>query len=145
MTAIGPFAGPWAFLSNFYPSPVEWQGRLYPTVENAFQAAKTDDPAALERLTELPPDQAAELGRLVPLRPDWEAVKLGVMAELLALKFEIPALRRRLLATGQAELLNIAWWGDLTWGMAKGRGANHLGRLLMELRAGLSSATPPQQ
>ena len=139
-TGIGPFSGEWAFLSNFYPSPLDWRGLLFPTVENAFQAAKTNDPDALRSFTEITPDKAAELGRLVMLRPDWEEVKLDIMAELLALKFEIPALRRRLLATGQAPLVNEAWWGDIYWGITRGRGANHLGLLLMALRHHLQTS-----
>jgi len=135
---IKPFSGRFAFLSNLYPAPVEWRGRLFPTVENAFQAAKTDDAEAWAALAELPPDAAAEFGRCVVLRGDWETVKLAVMADLLAAKFEIPALRRALLATAPAALVNEAWWGDTFWGVTRGRGANHLGRLLMELRASLT-------
>ena len=45
------FTGEWAFLSNLYPSPLEWQNFLFPCVENAFQAAKTSDQEAQRRLT----------------------------------------------------------------------------------------------
>ena len=38
---IGEFDGKFRFLSNFYPSPIFYDGILYPTVEHAFQAAKT--------------------------------------------------------------------------------------------------------
>lgn len=131
---IAPFSGAFAFLSNFYPAPVEWRGLLFPSVENAFQAAKTDDPEAHAALAALPPDQAAELGRRAAIRPAWDEVRLAVMADLLRAKFEIPVLRRRLLATGSALLVNEAWWGDKFWGISRGRGDNHLGRLLMELR-----------
>jgi ribA/ribD-fused uncharacterized protein len=135
---IKPFSGRFAFLSNLYPAPVEWRGRLFPTVENAFQAAKTDDVEAWDRLTELPPDVAVAFGQGMALRQDWEVVKQSVMAELLAAKFEIPALRRALLATAPAELVNEAWWGDTYWGVTRGRGDNHLGRLLMAVRASLA-------
>lgn len=128
------FSGDWAFLSNLYPSPLEWMNFLYPCVENAFQAAKTSDHEVQRRLTELSPDDAAAYGRMVPLRPDWEEVKLDVMTSLLALKFEIPVLRRRLIASAPKELVNLNWWGDRYWGRVKLQGENHLGRLLMELR-----------
>ncbi|HVI49918.1 MAG TPA: NADAR family protein [Candidatus Sulfotelmatobacter sp.] len=136
--SIQGFAGTFAFLSNLYPSPIEWKKFLFPTVENAFQAAKTVDSAAWERLTELSPDAAAAFGRTVSLRSDWDEARLLVMAELLALKFEIPALRRRLIATHPRPLINDAWWGDRFWGVTRGAGENHLGRLLMERRAALS-------
>lgn len=40
---VNRFAGIYEFLSNFYPAPVTLDGVVYPTVENAFQAAKTGD------------------------------------------------------------------------------------------------------
>lgn len=47
---IREFRGLYGFLSNFWPSPVIWQGVLYPSVEHAYQAAKTDDPAWIARI-----------------------------------------------------------------------------------------------
>lgn len=132
--AIRGFADDWAFLSNLYPSPVEWRDMLFPSVENAFQAAKTDDRTAWQTLTTLSPADSASFGRMVALRPQWDDEKLAVMAGLLALKYEIPALRRRLVATGSRPLLNVNWWGDRFWGQVGHDGANHLGRLLMDLR-----------
>lgn len=131
------FTGPFAFLSNLYPSPLEWENFLFPAVENAFQAAKTNDSEARRHLSEMSPDESAAFGRTVALRPDWEEVKLSVMAEMLLLKFEIPALRRRLIASHPSTLVNDAWWGDRFWGVTRGVGENHLGRLLMDLRGRL--------
>ena len=37
------FVRDFRFLSNFYPSPVEVDRITYPTVEHAYQAAKTSD------------------------------------------------------------------------------------------------------
>ena len=42
---IAMFDGKYAFLSNFYPSPITFDGITFPTVENWFQAWKTEDPA----------------------------------------------------------------------------------------------------
>jgi len=58
------------------------------------------------------------------------------MAEGLRQKFSDPDLRNRLLATGDAELVEGTTWGDVTWGidLNTGEGENHLGKLLMELR-----------
>lgn len=41
---ITRFRDEYDFLSNFYPAPVSLDGVDYPTVEHAFQAAKTFDP-----------------------------------------------------------------------------------------------------
>lgn len=40
---IDKFDNEFAFLSNFYSSPIVYEGIEYPTVEHAFQAAKTFD------------------------------------------------------------------------------------------------------
>jgi ribA/ribD-fused uncharacterized protein len=67
-------------------------------------------------------------------RADWEAVKLEVMKEILRLKFSEPSLREALLATGDAPLIEANTWNDTFWGVCRGRGQNHLGRLLEEVR-----------
>lgn len=151
MKAITRFSGSRAVLSNFYPSPVYFDGVLYPTVEHAYQATKTMNPAERCQVRDAPtPGRAKALGRRVTLRPDWDEMKINVMRELLREKFLFN--RRRglaLLSTGDAELIEGNTWGDKFWGavwsehhsiVAKdnlpGRwvGENHLGKLLMEIR-----------
>jgi hypothetical protein len=57
------------------------------------------------------------------------------MFELLHLKFTNDRLRDMLLATGNAELIEGNNWRDTFWGQCPiGTGANHLGRLLMQVR-----------
>lgn len=129
---IDSFKGPYAFLSNFHPSLV---GGAYPTVEHAFQAAKTRDPEQRAKVaTCATPAQAKRLGRKVTLRPDWEDVKLDVMEELLRQKFENPDLLTLLRATAPHELVEGNTWGDTYWGVCRGKGRNHLGKLLMKIR-----------
>ena len=43
MKTIDKFKNEHEFLSNFYPSPITIEDITYPTVEHAFQAAKTLD------------------------------------------------------------------------------------------------------
>jgi predicted NAD-dependent protein-ADP-ribosyltransferase YbiA (DUF1768 family) len=62
------------------------------------------------------------------------------MRDLLRQKFAHPELRRLLLATGDAELVEGNTWGDRFWGVCAGRGQNHLGRLLMAIRAEIRTA-----
>lgn len=139
---IESFEGRWMFLSNYYPARVSYDGVVYPTVEHAYQAAKTLDPPTRERIREAPdPDAAKRLGRARQHRPDWETVKVPVMRELVAAKFADPDLRARLLATGDAELVEGNDWGDVFWGRCDGAGANHMGRILMSLRARSPRAT----
>ena len=141
MATIDRFTGDYDFLSNFHPSPIEVDGVTYPTVEHAFQAAKTSIPEEKQAVAAATtPGSAKRLGRKVQLRPDWEEVKVGIMEDLVRLKFTTHAdLRAQLLATGDAELVEGNNWNDRFWGVCKGSGQNHLGKLLMKIRAELRS------
>ena len=134
MDTIDRFDGEFSFLSNFYPSPVVLDGVAFPTVENAFQAAKTIDKQMRLAFILITPGQSKRLGRAVELRADWQDVKLSVMHDLLKLKFTSPDLRDKLLATGTATLIEGNDWDDMFWGVCRGVGENHLGKLLMRVR-----------
>lgn len=132
------------FLSNFFPSTIKYNGFTYKTVEHAFQAAKTLDSKEQKKIREAPsPGKAKRLGRKVTLRKDWESIKFKVMEDCLRLKFSIPELRKRLLETGDEELIEgTTGWCDNVWGVCscdkcKGSGKvgqNNLGKLLMKIR-----------
>lgn len=139
---IDSFSGEYRFLSNFYPAEVELDGVKYPTVEHAFQAAKTN--VAVERglIREAKtPGRAKFLGRRVTLIEGWDAARVDVMRKLLIQKFSGKVLRAELLSTGEAELVEGNYWNDTFWGVCKGRGENRLGKLLMEIRTGLRART----
>jgi hypothetical protein len=108
---------------------------FYPTVEHAFQAAKTHNKAKRKEIAKLKsPGEAKRAGKALELREDWEYVKVAIMVELVRAKFEIPVLRRRLLETGDRQLIEGNHWGDTFWGVCKGEGENWLGRILMLIR-----------
>jgi N-glycosidase YbiA len=133
---IDRFTGDFAFLSNFHPSPVVYNGVGYPTVEHAYQAAKTLDPfARLHIRDNLTAGQAKRYGRTVAMREDWEQIKLGVMYDLLLQKFNHLSLAKELIDTGTQELIEGNHWGDTYWGTCNGVGENWLGKLLMQVRA----------
>lgn len=141
--AVTRFAGDHFFLSNFYPAWVELDGMEYPSVEHAYQAAKTLD-AEIRRAVQqcASPAEAKAIGSGLDLRPDWETLKFEVMEALLLQKFSQPDLRRMLLATGNALLIEGNDWGDRIWGCTRSDaggwiGENRLGRLLMMIRARL--------
>ena len=76
------------------------------------------------------PVQAKRLGRKVKLRDDWEEVKLEIMTEIVSQKFlQHPHLIEMLLQTGDEELIE----GN-KWDVCKGKGENHLGKILMKIR-----------
>jgi ribA/ribD-fused uncharacterized protein len=142
---IDSFSGEHYFLSNFYESPMNVRlgdddvTLRAPTVEHAFQAAKThDSDQALAVLRAPTPAQAKRLGRRVTLREDWDDIKVAVMLACLREKFSPGSdLSLALLRTRPAWLVEGNTWGDLYWGQVDGRGTNMLGRLLMLVRAEL--------
>jgi len=133
---IDGFQGEHRFLSNFWPAPVVYDGQKYPSVEFAYQAAKTLD--RHERLFILAcdkPGQAKKIGKSLTLRPGWDDMKLAVMEKLVRQKFtRHENLKAMLVATGDAELVETNAWGDVFWGVCDGKGENHLGKILMKVR-----------
>ena len=136
---INGFFNQYEFLSNFHPAPVEFEGVIYPTVENAYQAAKSRDPKTRERFVNITPGQAKKLGQEIEIREDWEAVKLGVMFILLFEKIdEHEDLLEKLVETGNAHLEETNTWDDKYWRVCDGVGENHLGILLMTVRGAIA-------
>lgn len=135
MNKIERFSGKYAFLSNFHPSIVFLDGHMYPTVENAFQAAKCLHEKDRAQFAVLTPGQAKRLGRKVEMRPDWNSARFGVMCDLVLQKFRNHAkLQEKLLATDDATLVEGNQWHDTFWGVCNGVGQNNLGQILMNVR-----------
>jgi ribA/ribD-fused uncharacterized protein len=142
---IDDFQGDYHFLSNFAPAQVMLDGVEYPTVEHAYQAAKTLEPGERERIRGAStPGLARKLGRKLTQHPDWPDRKVEIMRGLVWQKFEArPDLQKLLLATGDVELVEGNTWHDNFWGNCRcsrctaAPGQNWLGRLLMEVRQGL--------
>jgi len=150
LPAITKFDGNYRFLSNFWSATVELDGMFFRNVEAAYQAAKTLDMKLRDGFQPMTGSEAKREGKRIPIRPDWDEVKLGVMEHLLRQKFPSrhTRLAQQLLATGNAPLIEGNTWGDTFWGICRGKGSNHLGRLLMqirdELRAGQAPVTAPR-
>lgn len=131
---------PW---SNFYRFRFAVDGLEWDTVEHYFQAMKTTD-ASLRGTIRFAgsPKLAKRLGRQLPLRSDWEAVKIPVMRRALMHKFEVNnEMGRLLLETGDAFMVEGNTWGDRFWGAVDNVGENWLGALLMLRRAELRALT----
>jgi len=134
---IDSFDGEYRFLSNFWPAEVEFEGIKFPSVENAYQAAKTLDLEERKRLAAMTSGQAKKAGKKLEIRPDWESVKVAVMENLVWQKFQNAELMAKLKATGEKPLIEGNWWGDTFWGICRGKGKNELGRILMQVRMGV--------
>ena len=129
---------PYGCFSNFSPHGFELKGAHWNTSEHYFQAQKfagTEWEEAIRKAGS--PKEAANLGRRkdLPLRPDWERVKVGIMKEPVLAKFKAHApIRDILLATGTEDIIENAPH-DSYWGCGQdGNGKNMLGKILVEVR-----------
>lgn len=140
---IRKFRGEYAWLSNFYPSPITIGDTYYPTVEHYYQANKATTITDFNKIRSCTtPGQAKRAGSGVKLREDWDSVKVYLMRRGLDAKFQNPSLKKKLLDTGCVQLIEGNYWHDNYWGSCYcpkcgDRGKNILGRLLMLVRASL--------
>jgi hypothetical protein len=135
MTTIASFQGAHRWLSNFAPVSVQLDGACYPSTEHAYQAAKTLDLAERANIQALAsPGSAKRASRQLTERPDWAEVKECVMLGLTRQKYAQEPYRSQLLATGQREIVEGNTWGDVFWGVCRGKGQNKLGQIIMQVR-----------
>jgi len=138
--AITEWKGQYGFLSNYCSCKVEYDGGVYPTVEHAYQAAKSLDPLYRDKIKALKnPQWAKNAGSRVQVREDWFDMSMDTMQSLLRQKFAQPKFREKLIASGDRMLVEGNHWDDTFWGMcqvAKGlwEGENRLGNLIMQIR-----------
>ena len=135
------FDGEYAFLSNFFDSPLFLNGYSFQNGEAAFQGFK--DMNRTGEFATIKPGKAKQLGRQVKLRPDWEVVKTAIMEDVVRAKFtQNEELQEKLLATEDRLLIEGNWWKDKIWGVSNGRGENRLGIILMNVRKELKETDP---
>ena len=140
-SVIERFRGNWWFLSNFYPVTVLYAGESYLTAEHAYQAAKTIDRTGHDAIRDAPTaGTAKKMGATVTLRDRWNVLRIPIMLQIVRAKFSDPRMRRLLLSTADYELVEGNHWHDTFWGVdaVSGKGANVLGRILMQVRAEVS-------
>ncbi|CAF3343049.1 unnamed protein product [Rotaria socialis] len=134
--------GPYAEFCNWYPAPMELDGRTWPTVEHYFQAQKyVFDQAHFECISQLTtPQETIDYSRAhsSTVRPDWHHVKNEVMLKACMAKFQQhPKLKELLLLTGDSMIIehtaNDSYWGD----GGDGTGRNQLGITLMLARTAI--------
>lgn len=141
MDIIGPFDGEYRFLSNFWRCEINYENLVFPSVEHAYQAAKSwsiKDRVKIQQANKC--SQAKHLGETIAIRADWEYVKLGIMEYLLRQKFQKGTkLGTKLSKTDKAMLIEYNNWHDNLWGqctcqLCRMGGRNMLGKLLMKIR-----------
>ena len=141
---IDSFRDNYRFLSNFYPCEVMYEGLLYPSVEHAYQASKTNDPEIRKHVYWLQtPREAKQFGKTIHRDPEHEIYRVRIMEQLLQEKFKDPTLKKRLKHIKGYDLIEGNTWHDNFWGACICEKCtykekhNHLGRLLMSVRNGL--------
>ena len=139
---IRKFEDKYRFLSNFYTSPIVYEGIKYYNAEAAFQSAKTLNIGNRLKFSKLGPSDAKKLGRRIELRDDWEEVKEKIMYEIVKDKFNRnPNLAEKLLNTLPKYLIEGNTWHDNIWGDCECdkckniKGQNKLGEILMRVRS----------
>jgi hypothetical protein len=134
---ISSFSDEFRFLSNFYPCRIKYEAIVYPSVENAYQAAKSLNLQERIEISKLSAGKAKRRGSKLQLRVGWSDIKLRIMEDLLREKFGQRDLKALLLATGNSEIIEGNTWGDTYWGVCNGVGENKLGQLIMRIRSEL--------
>ena len=129
------------FLSNLYSHPLTFEGIKFSSAEHAYQYGKSSNMTIREYIRNAPyPRLAAIVGHglfMYDVVQNWSAIKVDRMRKVLEAKFSDPVLRKKLIATGDATLIEDSKT-DAFWGQGKkGNGKNTLGVLLMELRGKL--------
>jgi ribA/ribD-fused uncharacterized protein len=124
--------------SNFSAFMLTWKGREYMTSEHAYHSEKFADDSLKEivRAARSAHDSQKVSHELKDkYRPDWNDVKVGIMKEILHEKVkQHPYILKKLLESGERELIEDSWRDDF-WGWGPNKdGKNMLGKLWMEVR-----------
>lgn len=138
-------------LSNFSAFNLKWANLTFPTSEHAYHYEKFLFSGEMRRLRPIREairgaPSAHEAFKIAEnekanRRPDWDYVKVPIMKRILGAKAEQHEyVRRKLLATGDRELIEDSWRDDF-WGWGPNRdGQNILGKLWMQVRDELRTA-----
>lgn len=135
---INSFSGEYSWLSNMelLEKPIIHEDISYYSVENFYQAMKTTDEITRVSIANVPPRKSKNFSRKIVLRPDWEQVKVIIMAYGINEKFNADKLKNKLMNTGDVEIIEGNYWQNKFWGVDSmtGEGHNVLGKLIMHKR-----------
>jgi ribA/ribD-fused uncharacterized protein len=128
--------------SNFSAFSLMWKGIKFDTSEAAYHWEKFPHVPSVQKAIAIAISahyafKIAERNKAVR-RPDWDSVKVDLMRKILWEKVrQHEYVCKKLLATGDRELIENSWRDDF-WGWGPNRdGKNQLGKLWMEIRSEL--------
>lgn len=134
------FHGEHRWLSNFVPVEIEFNNIVFPSVEHAYVASKTQNMYRQLEVSKIPnAGEVKKFGRTLELRPNWDTFRLVNMRVFLEQKFAQEPFLTKLLATGKVYIEETNMWNDTFWGVCAktGYGKNNLGILIMHIRGNL--------
>jgi len=132
------------FLSIATETPIELEGKLWPSVEHFVTAQMFADPWFQEKIRNTRASQLLRLSTRIKgqfPRADWPQMRDEVMYRANAAKFaQHPTLRARLMATEDEELVLKTIYHKHFGDGGDGSGQNMLGKILMRIRRELRSS-----
>lgn len=138
-------------LSNFSAFMVQYKGIDFPTAEHAYHYQRFSMEGVghsirwkiLEARSAHDAFKIAQLYKQQHQKLGWDGEKVQVMREIIACKAaQHEYVRRKLMETGERRLIENSWRDDF-WGWGPNKdGKNMLGKLWMEVRAGLLGRWP---
>ena len=109
---------------------------MYNNADAAFEAQKCLDKNMMNKFTRLSSAKARAKGRNLPENEEFEANKENILYRIILCKFkQNENLKRKLLDTGDAELINNNTFRDEVYGVYNGKGLNLLGKILELVRS----------
>jgi ribA/ribD-fused uncharacterized protein len=134
------------YLSNFSSFRLKWRDKDFDTSEHVYHWEKFDTqnfPGMEVQRRIVFSRSAHEAFKIAEeyracRRAEWDTIRLNVMSNILRAKAQQHEyVRRKLIQTGECELIENSW-RDNYWGWGPNRdGQNMLGKLWMEIRAEL--------
>lgn len=138
-------SGDYGYLSNLFRRKVKFENRVFRSSEDAYQFGKPLEGMTAEWLISAPKPHLCAMAAhglmAFDIRPDWQAIKVDRMKDILRAKFsQHDDLKQKLIDTGDAILIEDSKT-DNFWGCGRNmRGKNMLGNLLMQVREELKNA-----
>lgn len=139
---IQEFQGENRWLSNFWYCRCFLFGYEFDSTENAYQFSKleiNDRSKYYETFSNMTPSESKRFIKKVGKPHANREYSISIMSNLLYQKFHPhinPELNKKLIATGDALLIEGNWWNDKYWGVClkTNEGENNLGKLLTHVR-----------
>lgn len=133
------FKDEYSWLSNFhrFPHPITIDGLEWSNSETYYLSCKTNDKELIKWASRNKPEVVKKASKLWKLKPEWNnEYRLLIMKKIIDIKFNIPFYRDKLLALKE-EIVEDNYHNDTFFGICKGVGENHLGKIIEAKREDL--------